>query len=177
MNRRIEVLEKSNNQIITLKYAKQYLRVDHDLDDEIIADMINVAIEMAENYIGKKIISSKLRMTIYGKLPFSLKLYYGPVSKINSIKIFRENESYYLSIDKFHLEEDGETLRINRHIISKQAEIEYYNGFDRKDFPASIRQGILEHLARIYDSRGTDQSLPNSSKNLYQAHKKIRINI
>lgn len=177
MNQRIELLEKCKTKIITLKYAKQYLRIDHNYDDEIIVDMIDVAIESAENYLGRHIQKSKWRMTIYGSLPSFIKLLYGPVNCIEKFKLFRgDNEVYYLSSDKYFLDKDNETIHLKRYAFTKRIEIEYSNGFPEGQFPASIKQGILEHLARLYDSRGSDQTLPISSKSFYQPYKKVRIN-
>lgn len=176
MNHKIELLEKSKNKIISLKYAKQYLRIDHSNDDEIITDMVDVATEMAANYIARNIQQSKWRMTIYSSLPSLIKLFYGPIIRIDKFKIFRgDNEVYYLNSDQYILDKDNETIHLKRYIFAKKIEIEYYNGFADGQLPASIKQGILEHLARLYDSRGSDQTMPLSSKNLYQPYKKVRI--
>lgn len=174
MNQKIELLEKSKNKIISLKYAKQYLRVDNDYDDEIINDMIDVACELAENYLSRKIHQSKLRLTVYDSLPSSIKLLYAPVLKIEKIKIIRGDEVTYLHPDQYFLQ-DNEKISFKRYIFSRKTEIEYYNGFAEGKVPATIKQGILEHLARLYDSRGSDQTLPLSSKSLYQPYKMARI--
>ena len=65
-------------------------------------------------------------------------------------------------------------IYMRRSYIIEKLEIQYYTGYAEGRLPAPIRQGILEHLSRLYDLRGSDQTLPLSAKSLYQPYKKMR---
>lgn len=43
---------------VTVEYAKLHLRVDHDHEDELIADMITAAAERCEHILGREIIGT-----------------------------------------------------------------------------------------------------------------------
>jgi uncharacterized phiE125 gp8 family phage protein len=176
MAQKIELLNKSNINFISLKHAKQYLRVDHVYDDEIIQDSLLMVLSVAENYLGLQLQESIWKMTIFNNLPNVIKLSYAPITKIEQFKLFRHNgEITYLNSDHYIFSNFSETLKIRQHYSMQKAEITYHSGYSPTNLPAPIKQGMLEHLARIYDLRGSDNSLPLSAKSMYQAYKRVRL--
>lgn len=175
MNQQVELVSKNKIQVITLKFAKEYLRVDHNYDDQLIEQMMDTAYDMAVNYMGIQLHESKWKMTIYGNFPSWVKLIYAPISKIEHVKLFKHNgEIGYLSNDKYYLDLKHEVLHIKNFYSVQKAEIQYFTGFNTEKFPAAIKQGILEHLSKLYDFRGGDQAIPLAAKNLYQSYKRIK---
>ena len=171
MYQQIELLEQSKISLVTLKQAKQYLRVDAQYDDELIEEMLEVATVTAENYLGLNLKKSKWKMFFYDDLPSLIKLTHMPVMAIEQFKLYQHNgEVTLLNSGQYSLKNDN--VYIKSHHFIQRAEIIYQVGY--KKLPAPIKQGILEHLARLYDLRGSDQILPASAKSLYQAYKCVR---
>jgi uncharacterized phiE125 gp8 family phage protein len=175
MYKTTELLERSKTNFITLSQAKQYLRVEHVHDDEMINEMIEIVAEAAENYLCLQLLESKWKLTIYDNLPSLVKLPYGPVTKIESFKLHKQNQEIsYLGEQHFILDKFTEHLLIRRNYSMEKAEIIYHAGYKAEVLPKTIKQGMLEHLSKIYDLRGGDQAMPISAKSLYQAHKRVR---
>ena len=175
MYQQVELLEMSKSNFITLNQAKQYLRIEHVHDDEMIQDMIEIALIAAENYIGLKLQESKWKITIYDDLPSVIKIANGPIAKLESFKITRHTgEVSYLSNEFYILDQFAENIKMRRHYSIQKTEITYQIGYENGQLPAPIKQGLLEHLAKLYDLRGSDQALPISAKSLYQAYKRVR---
>ena len=167
------LLSSDQADIIPLDRAKKYLSIQHSHDDEMISDMLEMAVIAAENYIGLSLNKKSWKMTIHSDLTNIIKLKYGPIIKIHSFKVFscgdKElclNESDYV-LDKTH-----EQIIINRFYPSRKTEIIYDSGYIK--LPPPILQGILEHLAKLYDFRGSDNALPVSARSLYQPYKQVR---
>ncbi len=173
MNQQIELLEQqSKGHFIELTKAKQYLRVEHDYDDEMIQDMLTIVLVAAENYIGLCLLPSSWCMTIYNHLPSVIKLLPGPIVKLEQFKLYRHNnEISYLSEKDYFLNKFAENIRLSNHYPIQKAEIIYHTGY--LNLPLPIKQGMLEHLAKLYDLRGGDQALPIAAKSLYQAYKRV----
>ncbi len=173
MHQTIELLKRAKPDFITLKALKQYLRIDHLHDDQMIEELIEVAISAAADYTGLSLAESSLKITIYDNLPSSIKLIHQPISKIEQFKLFRHNgEAIYLAKEHYSLE--GENIKIKRHYAVERAEITYKVGYAKEQLPAPIKQGMLEHLAKLYDLRGSDQALPIAARSMYQAYKRVR---
>ena len=173
MQQNIEALQSAKPNFITLNSAKKYLRVNHIHDDEMIKDMLDVVCAMAENYIGIKLSVASWKISIHGNLPSRIKLLKAPINKIESFKIYKNNgEISYLSKDHYDLYENY--IWMKRGYITEKSEIIYSVGYKVEELPAPIKQGMLEHLAKIYDMRGSDQALPLSAKSLYQPYKIVR---
>lgn len=175
MQQKIELLQSDKANFIALNKAKQYLRVSHNYDDELISDMLEVAVCEAENFIGKSLKKSTWKLNIFGEIPQRIRLNYGPVNKIERVKIIKNNgEEIYVSHQNYFLDFFKEALYLRRSYICDMAEIIYSTGYPQEHLPSSIKQGMLEHLAKLYDLRGTDHAMPLSAKSLYQSHKIMR---
>ena len=176
MNQEIEMLKNKPINFITLKEAKQYLRIDNENDDEMLAHMINIAALAAENYLGLKLQETSWKMTIYNHLPISIKFVNKPISKIEQVKFIRNNkEISYLLPDQYFLNNSKDMLSFKRLHLAQKTEITYHTGYNETSLPATIKQGMLEHLARLYDFRGSDHGLPLAAKSLYQPYKQMRL--
>lgn len=173
MQQNIEALQSAKANFITIDMAKKYLRVNHVYDDEMIKEMLEVVCAMAENYIGIKLKQESWKITIYGDLPSKIRLPNGPANKLESFKVYKSNtEVVYLTKDHYIFNQDY--IHMKRGVLAERAEIIYSAGYEVEQLPAPIRQGMLEHLAKIYDMRGGDKAMPLSAKSLYQPYKRVR---
>jgi uncharacterized phiE125 gp8 family phage protein len=169
MHKNTQLLKANKTEFITLKKAKQYLRIDHELDDETITDMLEIVLVVAENYLRLKLQEACWKITIYDNLPYLIKLQNGPIVGIESFKIYKPGgEITHLLDHHFMFDQFAELIRIRQHYAIEKAEIIYHSGYSKLWLPAPIKQGMLEHLAKLYDLRGSDQGLPLSVKSLYQ---------
>lgn len=174
MYQKIELLHRSKSNFITLKAAKQYLRIDHSDDDELIQEMIATVLNIAEDYLGKTLVLSNWKTTIYNDLPETIKLSRSPLNKIIHFKIYKNNdESIDLKDDFYCVDYQFEKIKIRKSFSALKIEITYQTGYET--LPLPLKQGMLEHLAKIYDLRGVDQAIPLSAKSLYQPYKSMRL--
>lgn len=168
-----ELLEKSLINFITLKQAKKYLHVDHDQDNQLIEEMIETALVSAENYIGLNLRQASFKISLFNRLPSIIKIIHRPISAISQFKITKPNgEVIHLTKNNYILE--SENIKLGHYYAIKKAEITYQTGYSQDQLPAPIKHGMLEHIAKLYDLRGTDQILPLSSKSMYQAYRYTR---
>lgn len=175
MQQKIELLQSDKANFIALNKAKQYLRINHNYDDELISDMLEVAACEAENFMGKSLKKSTWKLSCFGEIPQKIYLNHGPVNKIESIKIIKNNgEEIYISHQNYFLDFFKENLYLRGSYICNIGEIVYSTGYPQEYLPSSIKQGMLEHLAKLYDLRGADYAMPLSAKSLYQSHKVMR---
>lgn len=176
MQQKIELVKSDKSNFIEISKAKKYLRINHEYDDELISEMLETAYVAAENYIGVKLKKAIWKLTIYGGLPDKIRLVHAPINRVESFKICKNNnEELYITNDHYLLDNNATHIYMRRSYIIKKAEISYSVGFEVQGLPMPIRQGILEHLAKLYDLRGSDQELPLAAKSLYQAYKKVRM--
>jgi hypothetical protein len=61
----LTLIEKPSGEIISLEEAKNYLRIDHDFDDDLLSMMIKSTREAMESIIQKSIMFQTWRYTIY----------------------------------------------------------------------------------------------------------------
>ena len=175
MCRNIERLKINKIEFISLELAKHYLRVDHNEDDVIIKEMLEIAVVVAENYLCINLNESSWKITIYEDLPFLIKLLNGPIVRVDSFKIYQNNgEILSLTDHHFMLDKYSEVIKIRQFHSIEKAEIIYHTGCNPSLLPSPIRQGVLEHLVKMYDLRGSDQGIPLSVKSIYQPYKKVR---
>jgi len=175
MYHKIENLASKTVKFISLKEAKQYLRIEHELDDGLIENMLHMVCVAAENYLGLKLQENSWKMTIYNYLPYEIKFLHRPVTKIEQIKLIKSNgEESFLNIDQYHLNQASDRVSIKRQYMVQKAEIIYQTGYKLADLPSPIIQGMLEHLAIVYDFRGSDRALPMAAKSLYHPYKQLR---
>ncbi|MEK6733485.1 MAG: hypothetical protein AABY27_00030, partial [Pseudomonadota bacterium] len=116
---------------------------------------------------------AKWKISIFKNIPDIIKLKHGPILKIEEFKLLFNDNSINLSDEHYLLDKHSETIMLNRIYHAKRAEITYQAGYE--EIPASIKQGIIEHIAKLYDLRGENQSLPASVKSLYQPFKRVRL--
>lgn len=171
-----ELVSKSKDSFIELGSLKKYLRVDHNYDDEYIIDLIDVALTSAENYLSLQLKETKWKVVYSDYVPITIKLKNGPVRKIESFKsISFANDTHFLERSFFTLDSSRDEIHLKNHLIINKAEITYLSGYNSITLPIPIKQGMLEHIAQMYDLRGQNQGLLLAAKSLYQPYKKVRL--
>jgi uncharacterized phiE125 gp8 family phage protein len=138
--------------IITLKQAKDYLKVDYPEDDELLADLINRATDYLEKVKYKTIIKqrevSQEKHDGTGKRKIYLKNY--PVSSITSLTVDGVPFNDYVLYGRIGMliTQDGSVWRSGRQNIV----VDYVAGYD--PVPEHFVQECLELVAAWYEGRG-----------------------
>lgn len=163
---------------VTLAEAKNYLRVEHTTDDALIALMITAARESAEAYLGTSFITQRWKVTLEYKLPERITLRYGLVQSIVSIvEITEAGSSTTLDASGYRLSIDKRAVHILSSRTGFRFEITYDAGYGATAslIPGLIRQGILQHIAAMYEQREISMPIPATALQAYHPYKEINL--
>ncbi len=168
-----QILSTDLQQIVSMPVLKNYLRISHDYDDIWLSELIYCAIGAAENFMRVKLLASKLKVDIQHLSNNAVKLYGSPICEIIEVivkgeqEVICEPENYYL---------EGDVLKFKHRLQSQNITVEYIIGYkDQANIPAVIKQGILLHIAEMYDNRGMVASISGEVQKLYQPYRKMMI--
>lgn len=160
---------------LTLAEAKLYLRVDGSDDDLLISALIRTAREAAEEYLRKSLATQEWKLTYEDYAPLRTPLPRGPVQEVLSVKrITRNGDEVAMAESAYHLNARHDTLHFETIPLSFEVSIHYRTGYGEEGIPASVRQGMLIHIAEMFDHRaGASQPMPAASICLYKPHREM----
>ncbi len=162
-----QIINIDNTTVLDLEFVKSYIRIKSKEDDFLIHNMINTAIEFAENYLNIALFVKKIIVIAESsivELPLTPLLEISVISINNSIIKASEYELYKDSV-------------ILKNSISSQdrVTIEYKAGYQKaENIPYPIITGMMLHIVSMYDSRFGDVSPSQNILQLYNSYKKIR---
>ena len=162
---------------ITLSEAKLYLRVDGSGEDTLIASMITAARMAAEHYLRRSLITQSRRISYDNYAPACIELVFGPVQSVSSVKLItRIGAETVIDSNYYHLTAGNEKLLMDSALMADRVEVTYSAGYgNAAAVPEAIKQGILAHLAVIYEDRGSGAVLPGVAQALYQPYRRMKI--
>ncbi|MFO1243110.1 MAG: head-tail connector protein [Rickettsiales bacterium] len=171
-SRRLERVVLPATEPLTLAEAKLYLRVDGSSEDTLITQLITAARETAEAYLRRSLITQQWKLTYEEYFPQRTYLSMGPVTSI--VRVSKKTKAgavtdvstaaYYLGVP--------DQLVLTEVVAENTVEVVYGAGYGTSsDVPQAIRQGMLAHIAAMYDGRSEATALPESSKALYQPYR------
>ncbi len=170
------IIELIPQTIWSLIEVKNYMRIEGNYDDELISGLIDAAIMAAENFTKLTIITKKIEFVCNIKNQQNFQLKYQPIKEIAKIALTNNSESIELRSDQYYLDHDRSLLCLNKKLENYQLIVEYIVGYDKINIPASIKHGILMHIAEMYDrERQNATSLSTEIKNLYLAYRQLKI--
>lgn len=161
-----QIVSRAPQNIITLETIKKYLRIIHNHDDELLTILIDSAIETAEHYIRYAITDKVVRLSLRKFRGQVIDLPIGKLTAIRAVTIGKENISL-------------EGVRSFDHQIflpmsySGEAIIEYMVGTAADAVPTALKQGIMRHVAEMYDREGELLGVPQECIRLYTPHRLI----
>ncbi|MBM3617648.1 MAG: hypothetical protein FJX23_03800 [Alphaproteobacteria bacterium] len=160
---------------LTLAEAKLYLRVDGSDDDLLISALIRAGREAAEEFLRKSLAVQEWKITYEDYAPLKTPLPRGPVQEILSVKrITRNGDEVAMAEHAYHLNARHDMLHFETIPMSFEVSIHYRTGYGDEGIPASVRQGMLIHIAEMYDNRaGAAAAMPSASISLYKPHREI----
>lgn len=176
---------------VTLAEAKAHLRVGDMADDALITTLITAARQVAEQWLGRALISQTLRYLCDAEPATStLQLPRPPLVSVSSIKTYDDADNANLMPATLYTSEPGGRVALRQGALWPQPnrvmngfEVVYVAGYgtSASDVPMPIRQGILAHIAHLYTCRGDMQdniaitragfSLPAQAMALYAPYR------
>ncbi len=174
----IERITPPASEPVTLAETKTYLRVEHANDDAMIGLMITAAREAAETYLGTSFITQRWKMTVEHQLAEMIPLHFGLVQSIVSIvEKTEEGDSTTLDAAGYRLSIDKRAVHIIAPRSGFRFEITYDAGYGATAslIPGLIRQGLLQHVAAMYERREVSAPIPAMALQAYHPYKEINL--
>lgn len=164
---------------VTVLTLKNYLNVDYDLWDTLLATMSTSARVRLEKYTGCTFITKTLIAT-FSSVSTSIEIPYGPIQSITSIKsidssgtktTLTEGTDYIITGNLF------KTIKFF-NAPATPIEIEYVAGWTDSTMPADLKLAIMKQVAMDFEYReGTSDSkteeLSNSARGLCKLYRRI----
>jgi len=178
-------IKEPTTEAVSLKDVKDYLRVEHDDEDNQITTMMYAATALIEKYLNRGLITQTWQIVV-SRYPLcnNIKLLYGPIQSITSVtsNLSDGTQSIMPNTDYILTGKDQSprvtlgyskvwptaTLQPRDGVV-----IEYITGFGdvADDVPVNIRQGLLATIASMYEDRETGSELSGSVKGLISNQK------
>lgn len=177
VEKEVRVYEASATEPISLIEAKTFLRVDTTEDNDLITRLIKTATGQCELYTKKSLVTKKYKLSLYEKAENYVKLPYGPAQSIESIKkIDEEANAELINPDNYNLDTESSRIILKTNLYEYKIEIIYTTGYgDASDVPEDIKQGLLMHIAKMYDERNGYSPIPQASIYIYNRYREIKI--
>lgn len=163
---------------LTLADTKLFLRVDGNSEDALITDMIVAARMEAEQFLRRALITQTWKLAFDEYMDEQVQLPVTPVIAITSIHAFdRTGASQLIDSDVYYLSATKDVLTTDTVIFSHRVEVLFSAGYGAaSDVPAPIKQGMLHHIAGMYDARGIDSmAMPEITQRLYMPFREVRL--
>jgi len=183
----IDIVTSATNEPITLAEAKNFLRVDHDDDDNLISSLITASRQMCEEYTRRVLVTTtideyfdKFPKNSWNNLSNLIYLSRGPVASITSVKYVDEiGSEVTLSSDQYITDLISEPARIQSVAgwfaaagVVNQVIVRYVVGSDVSVIPRPLIQGMLLVVSDLYDQRGDSvKRLPTASEYLWNPYR------
>lgn len=175
-----EVVQRSNNEPLTLAQAKAHLRLDTDAHDDRLESLIQAAREQAERYLGRSIGTQTLKATFDEFEPI-LDLPGGPVQSVEKIEYIDARDEYQeLPADSYRVIGSQDRLtatnrwpRVSNTLGAVM--VTYVAGYD--ETPEAIKQSILMMVERLFDRHEAnyDDTLARVSDALLWPYRSIAV--
>lgn len=162
---------------LTLAEAKLYLRVDGTAEDTLITDLIAAVRQQAEEFLKCSLITQTWTLMLDHYAPAYTPLPRGPVQSVTEVKVVaRDDTETVFNSSHYTLTASKEQLCFDAAPLGHRVEITYVAGYgdSAADIPEALQQGMLAHLAALYDGRGA-HDVPGKSLRFYAPYRRIEL--
>lgn len=150
--------------LVTLAQVKNYVRIDHTQDDDLLTNMISQAEAIAEGYLNRDI-RSRRRSVFYPQLDNEVELFFAPLDRSQAIAVTIDGVA---TTDFEILGHDDPIIRLGIY-PAQEVEITYTT---RALTGATIQQAILAIVWNLYK---TKEEGMREWKSLLAPYKKLYI--
>lgn len=170
---------------VSLERAKLFLRVEHNLEDDLIKDMIQTARLAVETYTGASLITRERRVSIYQSCLSSLTISHHPIQTILAVNIIRHHgvakalqpEDYNVNLRAKPAKVDIKDITVlNRR--DSHIEVDIIAGYGQSgiDIPTPFTQAILLLVAQFYERQSMPKDeLPMMVQALLMPYRGLRL--
>ena len=187
----LTVITPPREQPLSVASAKSFLRIGHDGDDSLVAELIDAATARIEHYAGLAFVTQTLRID-WLEWPQSItkngvRLPRQPISSLQSVALTDDDNGRVDYQDRFRLHHGRLQLRpwsmLPAVPPSSQIQIEFVAGYeDAERVPADLREAVLRLIANLYAARpgggqvtSRDQGLPEDVLSILATREEIRL--
>lgn len=162
--------------------VKAFVRIDHDLDDLAIADLLKSAAGLCENFIGQISVLRELRDILPAKTQWQ-KLKRLPVSAIGLVEVLGvDGTATTLNAENYAIDVDSDSLgwiRLHNSEDISRIRVTYNAGLstDWTTLPSSLRQGIVRLAGYFYANRDSVDAgdPPSAVTALWRPYRRMRL--
>ena len=160
---KIDIVTEPTTTPVSLLEAKEHLRVNHNLDDRYIYDLLPAATEYVEDYTSNKYMEQTWRV-YFDSFPAcgEIVLPFGKVKSVTSVKYTgADNTENTLSTDDYLVDTVSSPGRVvlaynttwptDTLSPSNPVEVEFMTGYTT--VPYKIKQAIKLYTAHLYENR------------------------
>ena len=160
---------------VSLSDVKAHLRITGSAEDSLLTRLILSAREAAEAYLQRALVTQSWQLSYDDYAPSCISLPRGPVQSVTSVKmVARDGSSTTLDASAYYLNSGKEVLVLDTPLVSHIIEVVYVVGYGAASaVPGAIKQGMLTHIAEMYEKRGEAASLSRNAQALYQPYRMI----
>lgn len=150
---------------ISVSEAKKHLRIDTSFtdDDNYIAELIESATTIAENYINKDIAKTENNLKLHEYSSNYFKVYEGNFHSLISITDGEDNPIGEVDYTLIH--PNSFSVFLEETISAKIINLNFYTGYDISNCPKVIKQAIKIIIADLYDSQRSNYNWSGMSNN------------
>lgn len=170
---RLTLLAPPEDEALTLGEAKQFLRITHDDEDAVIATAIAAARAAAEDYLRITLLPQEFSYE-FTQIAHILPLPVGPAQSIAQVIAYdRDGNATELDSNAYRLSVDGHGMVLPHIPLGHSFAIEFTAGLTQ--VPAPVKQGMLHHVAAMFEDRGGEAEMPAIARQLYQPYRRVRL--
>ncbi len=166
------------NEPITFAQAKNFLRIEHNADDEPITRAITAARQAAEQYLRLALLTQTWDYTLANPCSGWINLPVGPAQSVVSLVLTApDGSTSNVSTEHYRLSVDGGSLQLTPGVAAEKMAVRYVAGIATtvSEVPAMIVQGMLHHLAVLMENRDGEVALPMQAIACYQPYRRIAL--
>lgn len=190
------VTQKPESLAVTLSYVKEQLRLPemNKLEDPLLASYIKSAMKTAEKYTGRILITTTFN-TFRDCFDYPIVIRKSPLQEVISMKYYTDGVLTTLDPSNYYATQSNDYSKIfftqtaqipNVDLRAQSIVINFTAGYgdDFRAIPDDIQLAIVNHVTKIYSSRGDCgcddaqalSALPVQSKLTYNQYKIYNIN-
>jgi uncharacterized phiE125 gp8 family phage protein len=178
-NRLLTRVTAPSSEPLTLAEAKLYLRIDTRHEDTLLTDLIVAVRMIAESWMRCSLISQSWMLAYDFGIAESIWLPMGPVNSITSVVVVNQDTTTQtIDSSAYWMNAAQNAMLMSGPLLGFKIQVSYSTGYgDATTIPRPIKQGLLAHLAAMYDSRGEagEAALPEQSVALYMPFREVRL--